>query len=137
MRVLLLSIALVASAVASPTPTPKPKPFDVNTVDVSKISPADIDATIKHRNDLAGQQISALDAQLIVIQKQADALTQATTHANELQTKIDKLAADNQACQIDDAKKATKILKLYMIIGGLGMAIGAYLVAKFYFHLPI
>jgi hypothetical protein len=134
MRILLVSIALVASAVASPTPSPKP--FDVNTVDVSKISPADIDATIRHRNELAGQQISALDAQLIVIQKQADALNQATTHANELQIKIDKLAADNQKCQIDDAKKATKILKLYMIIGGLVLAIGAFLFAKFYLHIP-
>src|SRR6266487_2179487 len=100
MRVLLLSIALVVSAAASPTPTPKP--FDVNSVDVSKISPADIDATIKHRNELAGQQISALDAQLIVVQKQADALNLAITHSNELQLKIDKLAADNQKCQIDN-----------------------------------
>lgn len=34
-------------------------------------------------------------------------------------------------------KQAAHILKLYMIIGIMTLAIGAYLVAKFYFRLPI
>jgi hypothetical protein len=125
-------------------PTPTPEPFDINKVDFSKITQEDIDKTIEHRKQLDRQGATINEKQAVLIDTQAIALAAATKATSELQGEIKDLAKHDQEMtnkvldqQTDLAKKDLAILRAWVFIGGLLLAIGSYLVAKFYFHLPI
>ena len=124
--------------------TPTPIPFDINQVDFSKITQEDIDKTIAHRKELDKQGATINEKQAVVIDTQASALVAASQHATELQSEITKLATHDRQMtdkvadqQTQLAKKDFAILRAWCIISALLLAIGVYLVLKFYVHLPI
>ena len=124
--------------------TPTPIPFDINQVDFSKITQEDIDKTIAHRKELDKQGATINEKQAVVIDTQASALVAASQHATELQGEITKLATHDRQMtdkvadqQTQLAKKDFAILRAWCIISALLLAIGVYLVLKFYVHLPI
>jgi hypothetical protein len=123
---------------------PTPEPFDINKVDFSKITQEDIDKTIEHRKQLDKQGATINEKQAVVIDTQATALAAATKATGELQGEIQTLATHDR--QMTDkvadqqtllAKKDFAILRAWCIISALLLAIGVYLVLKFYVHLPI
>ena len=81
--------------------TPTPSPFDVNAVDMSKISEAQIQATIAHRNALhqqlidqtlpaASNDVKEAVAKAQVLQKDIDALAIQAAKVPILQAELDK-----------------------------------------------
>ena len=80
--------AIAVCCHAKSSPTPSPSPFDVNAVDMSKISEADIQATIAHRNALHQQLI---DQTLPAASRD---VKEAVAKAQVLQKDIDRIAIE-------------------------------------------
>ena len=81
--------------------TPTPSPFDVNAVDMSNISEADIQATIAHRNALhqqlidqtlpaASKDVKEAVAKAQVLQKDIDAIAIEAAKVGPLRAELDK-----------------------------------------------
>ena len=81
--------------------TPTPSPFDVNAVDMSKISEAQIQATIAHRNALhqqlidqtlpaASKDVKEAVAKAQVLQKDIDAIAIEAAKVGPLRAELDK-----------------------------------------------
>ena len=101
--------------------TPTPSPFDVNAVDMSRISETDIQATIAHRNALHQQLI---DQTLPAASKD---VKEAVAKAQTLQKDIDALAIQAAKvpilqAELDKAHKA--IWRDIVLFTLLGAAIG-------------
>lgn len=106
---------------AKSIPTPSPSPFDVNAIDLSLISEADIQATIAHRNALHQQLIDQ------TLPAASNDVKEAVAKAQVLQKDIDALAIQAAKVPILQAEldKAHKACWRNLFIGG---AIGAILV---------
>src|SRR5580765_1881367 len=68
-------LGLLAYAQPSPAPVSTPTPFDVSKVDFSKISPGEIAATERHRDELRAQAKAKLEEQAAVVADQSKTLT--------------------------------------------------------------
>lgn len=97
-----------------------PIPFDVNTVDTSTISEADIAATIAHRNALHEQLIEQ------TLPAASNDVKEAVAKAQDLQKHIDALALSAAKVPVLEAElaKAHKACWRNLLIGGI---IGAIL----------
>jgi len=118
--------------------TPTPTPFDINKIDFSKITQADIDKTKAHLRELEKQGVLINDKQAALIDTQAQTLLNASKHTNELQGEITQLTLHDRAMtdqvakqQTELAKKDVAILKRDGIILILVVVIGVFLFLKY------
>jgi hypothetical protein len=148
---LLLLSFLVGLALIIWAATCHAQTFTINDTELAKLSWADVLATAKHQGELFKEEHAIrlrLEQNIIAATAaQTEALNFATAAGGALtafQKTVDDLALHDR--QMTDkvseqqtllAKKDFAILRLGVILGGLILAIGVYLVAKFYFHLPI
>ncbi len=112
--------------------------------DVQSISAVDIAKTIAHKQALETELNLTLAAEAVTLRAAVEAATLAQVSLGVYEKKVEDLAvenATNYSAKLNGekiiAQLHTKILRLEVVIGAFVLAIGAYLFAKFYLHLPL
>lgn len=126
-------IAILSGLCAVVTPTP----FDPSKIDFSKFTPAEIEATERHRDQLKGEVRQAQTKQAEVIEDQGSSINDIKNAAAATQKSFDDYRTAAEA-QIDKGNKAIAALdqvlkKLHLakwILCGIWVAVVGLLITK-------